>query len=293
MNNRIFIIFFIFLLVACQKEQPTTETSLTELRVTASVESSEGNTKTSLDDGFNVKWSVGDQILLTNGIQEAIYRATSSGVTTTFTKVRGDDLPDGGVYAYYPANKVINFSEGVFTANIPTVQAYKADGFADGFNPMTAKGIISGSSVNLEFKNAMSFVKLRIKDMASDKILTGLSLTSPSAILGGTATVTVGEYGVPTIEFNTGFKTVNLSDIFSPLSTTAVSAYIAVPVGRIDKLTITAWTHEQSKRYFQIKEAAQELTTARSKIYAFDVIDISTFTGKTFCPTEYYWIDLW
>lgn len=286
MRTRLFSAAAIALLaVACTKEQPVIENVSSDgLKVTASVEQPGGDTKTSLD-GLNVKWTVGDKIKLTNGTQTAIYQATTAATTTTFTKVSGDALPDGDVYAYYPADNATAFSAGTFTATIPAVQAYTAEGFADGVNPMTAKGTISGGTVALSFKNVMAFVKLQISDSGSGKALSSLSLTSTTANLSGTASVAVGAGGVATAAITTGSKTVELAGIGASLTSSATPVYVAVPAYALGTLTITAKTTESTGLWSQTKGASNSLTPERSNIYSYNAIDITTgFSGRVKVP---------
>lgn len=267
--------------VACSVEEAdqNIQPDAKGLAVSASVEQPGDGTKTSLD-GLNVKWSVGDRIYLTDGTNCAIYEAESAALSTSFKYVSGAEELTGEVYAYYPAENVTGFNDGTFTATIPAVQPYVAGGFADGINPMTAKATVDEGSLSLNFKNLMSYVKLPIADSNADgKVLISMSLSSPSASLCGTATVTVGDEGVASMSL-IGSNTVEVRGIASVLSSDAVPVYVAVPALELGKLQVTSMTDESHEYYSQSKTAANSLKALRSKIYTYNTVELGAFTDK-------------
>ena len=276
----IFCAAIAFLTVSCAKEQlPVQNEPAGALVVTATVE--QPATKTSLN-GLSVNWTVDDQIAIYDDSgKSAIYKATTAAANTSFQYVSGDTDLSGTVYAYYPAANVASFSAGAFTVTLPDVQPYNANGFADGINPMTAMASIVDGGVALSFKNVLSIVKVQITDSENNKTLTGISLSSATANLCGTATVTVGESGIATTSITEDSKSIEVSNVYASLSSVAFPIYVAVPAGDLGNITITAKTSESTGSYSQTKTSSSSLTATRSNIYAYNPMAISGFTDKT------------
>lgn len=113
----------ITLLVSCNKNNTN---GVKEFR--AGIEKSTGDSKTYLDDVY-VKWTVGDQMKISNGTDAQIFEIYGGFDTQEgYFHTTGVDLPDlGDFWAAYPADQVvgINKDDNKATFNIPDTQIYR------------------------------------------------------------------------------------------------------------------------------------------------------------------------
>lgn len=160
---------------------------------TAASESTD-DTKASLD-GFDVVWSAGDEISISDNMgNTAVYTAESEGTSTQFKYKSGKTLStaDGVVYtAWYP--------KGCADGYIPGVQTHVENGIHD--IPMKA---VSEGSTDLQFKNLTGIVKVRLQGaydnicavvLAADKPVTGAFSKDVqpgnSAVISGSGTAQI------------------------------------------------------------------------------------------------------
>lgn len=160
---------------------------------TAASESTD-DTKATLD-GFDVVWSAGDEISISDNMgNTAVYTAESEGTSTQFKYKSGKTLStaDGVVYtAWYP--------KGCADGYIPGVQTHVENGIHD--IPMKA---VSEGSTDLHFKNLTGIVKVRLQGaydnicavvLAADKPVTGAFSKDVqpgnSAVISGSGTAQI------------------------------------------------------------------------------------------------------
>lgn len=176
--------------VSCEKEDVTLEDNNVELMtITAGIEQ---QTKTSLD-GFNVKWTTNNKIQVFGfeDLTGSVFTLTKGAgtLTGTFTGVSAE--PERAKFALYPSTMFDEYAsrEREITFTLPAEQGYKAGGFADDVNPMTAVEPTAESGI-LPFKNICGILHLQL---TGDKVLTGIKVTSSTTNLSGKATVIVAQ----------------------------------------------------------------------------------------------------
>ena len=152
------------------------------------------DSKTSLN-GTKVLWSASDKI--------SIFSATCTGGETY--SINPDDAGKGEAvftgnavgaapwYALYPADGMASFGEGAISLSLPASQAYAADGFADGSNPMVAVS----QTDKLSFKNLCGILSLRLTGSAT--VTSVEIITAAQEALWGTATVDMSWADVPAL----------------------------------------------------------------------------------------------
>ena len=228
--KKIFLLSLAMLsLAACQVEELVTGHEANDADIYASVETLNA-TKTSMDQYNNVLWSEGDQIVAfmktTLGIRYQIKEQYVGSTTGGFSKVTGsdggDDLESGQeidhnvvIYPYsdqvwcmkYDNNTPANAYK--LNVNLPEVQTYAENSFADGAFPMIAVS----SSNQLTFRNICGGIKLQLK--GEDKIksikfegLAGESLSGNSSVVayadGSFPVVTMASDALKTVILDCG-----------------------------------------------------------------------------------------
>lgn len=154
-----------------------------QMTFTASQESG-AHTKTSLN-GTKVLWSASDKITVFSGSCPGgeTYTINSEDAGKGEAKFTGNAVGAAPWYALYPADEMASFGQGAVSLALPAVQAFAADGFADGVNPMVAVS----STEKLSFKNLCGILSLKLTGSAT---ITSVEITTAAdEALWGTGTV--------------------------------------------------------------------------------------------------------
>lgn len=150
MRKIILILISFILFCGCSKQDTVTLTLVTQ------------NVKTNLN-GKNVVWCDGDRINV-NGTD---YTISVNGDTA---RVRVDISPDNKYYAYYPADGVNSFNDGVFNVTLPTQYICRSNSM---IIPLT--GYSDGGA--LVMTNIMSMLVLHI-DCDDDAIINDIMIAT-------------------------------------------------------------------------------------------------------------------
>ena len=153
--NIISILSLIVVIVSsCTKEnQEQNGNILGSRKITATFDD---NTKTALGSGNKPKWSVGDEIWVSDGSNSTSITLTESDIdietATTFEITLPESIKGSTIYAVYPAAVASGITEGKISISIPQLQTGT---FAEA-NICVAE--TNGN--NLKFKNATSIIKV-------------------------------------------------------------------------------------------------------------------------------------
>ena len=178
--KRLFLIAAAFLATvnSCVRETEENIIESVESEIYASVESL-ADTKTYLEDGY-VRWSSGDMIIIFNGSQDASaykvsdeYAGHTSAKFQYVGKAASDRTGmDGTSVAVYPYDKDLELlSAGAGTCRVtgielPAVQVYTEDSFADDSFPMAAVRT-SESTEGYAFRNVCGGLRIRLSGDAA------------------------------------------------------------------------------------------------------------------------------
>ena len=197
--------------------------------ITAGLEQ-QASTKTSLDTETNkVLWRTLDTIkIFTASSSDGVnFELSGAGGSITGNFI-GKGTVEGAKYAIYPNS----ISTGTFADSdkklsfiLPAKQTYKADGFADGVNPMVAKEV----NGKLEFKNLCGILKLQLT--GTNELVTSITIESANHPLCGTGSVDMNYELEPIISL-TGNKKVVLNCMDNggvKLTNTPTSFHIVLP----------------------------------------------------------------
>ena len=145
-------------------ESTTRRSSGSQMVLVATLETPDGETKTSLNDS-QVLWTAGDQIEVfdANGnhatyILKSAYAGEAQGL---FEYSTGSSiLQDGTCYAVYPASAAVSLSGTNLTISIPQTQVLTGGSFGNGANIAVAKA--ASLEDVLHFKNVMGAVCIQL-----------------------------------------------------------------------------------------------------------------------------------
>lgn len=182
--RKIIYILLPILAISCAREaEPEAPHSQEPVRIhtgfTASLPGSSAEVKTTMAMGGDgtglIVWGTDDPIMVSNGVQ-MMTMFIEEGGQTTGDLYSNTELFDGNeFYAVYPESAEAGYSEGVFTASIPSVQKFVSGGFDTETFPMIA---ISDAKRNLAFRNIASL--LYVVPTSEDETLKGQPLASIS-----------------------------------------------------------------------------------------------------------------
>ena len=140
----------------------------------ASLETPTGDSKTHMDELFNVKWDEGNTILVINGKGEDETFTTQGGEAAgdyaDFTGTEEESFFTPNYKAYYPSD-LLGEDGKVSLSGEFGEQFYVADNFANGANPMAAQS----TDEKLEFRNLCGILDIPLKGTCH---VTSISITS-------------------------------------------------------------------------------------------------------------------
>jgi hypothetical protein len=225
------------------------------------------------DGSYKAFWSEDDDLgVVVDGNGIVIRYTLEEGANTSRAVFKGPGR--GTTYeAVYPSGIVQSYSKGAYHVELPQVQLYTEESFAEKAFPMYAK-TTNGS---LQFKNLCSVLKITLKG----KLLVNsvkVSSMDEETPLSGPATIENGE-----LRFTEGAETsVRLNKIGARLSETRGSdLYIVVPAQRYPKgLAVTIYT---DCGYVTMRSDS-DLVFGRSELRGTEItvnrLDVGTFPSE-------------
>ena len=217
MKKSLLYVFSLAAVFGCQKgiEDSTVQTGMPS----GYVATTEGQTRTSLDEDLNVLWRKDDLLSIfdhstlnekykvddgCDGKSSATLNRISSG-----SYVAGTELSAN--VAYYPyaeVNRVTQSGDGyLLSVTLPTTQTYAADSFGPEASPMVAV-TEDKSDKSLSFKNVCGMLKLQLTGL--DKIHRIELRGNDGETLAGVATVSARFSEYPTVSLNASEKVLTL-----------------------------------------------------------------------------------
>lgn len=254
---------------------------------TASMDT-DADTRTSLENGTNVYWNGGDNIVVIPSDSEesisnlADYKFSSTlevGQTAATTSFTGK-APKAETYiAFYPFERIQEYTGfNAFKFNLPNEQKAIPGGFESGINLAWAR--TESGSTTLQFKNLCTLVKFSID---SDEITNIESVT----LQDKEGTAISGEMDGAVKSYNSRFYFQFYSDVASPSVTlkgpfeTAKDYYFVVyPLGLKYGFTLT----------FNMKDAPSPILTSTGlskDLVPGTILDLGTVKVETTAGTEY------
>ena len=209
--------------------------------LTASAESQDGLTRTSLDNGSSVLWSEGDKL----GV---LYRCEPAGFNDEFTLTEGAGQLKGkfegamtsveaaDYYAVYPFSASAEITSTAIRIPVASTQKYSAGSFSAGVNLSVARFTYEERS-QLSFKNLCGILRLLLKGQAGTTV-SSITLTDKAgANLWGTASISLASLdSKPEMTLSGGTADLTLTDINVALSTSEAAEFLfVVPAGVFGK----------------------------------------------------------
>ena len=229
---------------------------------TASTESS-ADVKTSMnqdadnDKVYNIHWTEGDKVLVSDGSVVAEFVATpSADPTVANLSTTAQNVPSEGAekyYAVFPAVDGASAGHDGYTVVIPSTQTWEKGEFD---MPMVGVG---GSDMNISFMNAASILKITPNNLCDsyDKVrVAKIEVTSASADIAGNVAVSYDGEGLP--QFSTvseGSKTITL-DCGADGAEFSETFFIALVPGSYESLTIKITSNGGGSQTFTLNTPA-------------------------------------
>lgn len=228
-------------LIASACTQDVTPQGSVKVELTASVESQDGLSRTSLNGSGNVLWSAGDKL-------SVLYMSTGAGVNDEFTLTEGAGQAKGkfegslvssqasDYYAVYPFSEEATITAEHISVPFPQTQKYAAGSFAGDANLSVAHFTYDGRGA-LAFKNLCGLLKLQLKGDPSITV-SSITLTDKAGgKLWGTASIALsGIDSKPVMTLSGGGSDIMLTDINVALNASkATDFYFVVPAGALSK----------------------------------------------------------
>ena len=246
------------------------------ITLNASFEGQGSNTRTTMNDSYEVLWATGDQFALfaTNGTSEQFTLSTGVGTTSgTFTGTVGSDITPA--YAVFPYAQAKSVSATTLTMELP---ATISDYTGDSNGPMLAKGFYNaGTWSNLSFKHLAAMLKLTVNKFPAGATTLEITASSPIA---GTFTANLND-ALPELAYtgSDGSNKVTATFTAEQTSNTSKTFYFPIPTGTYTSITAKL-TDGNTKTYFE-KNLANTITLARKEILVISPIDYIEVTGTT------------
>lgn len=218
--------------------------------ITAESNSNSEQTKTLLDEGMKTNWIAGDAINVFFGASESgVFTTEDSGDIAQFKGYisvvtgGGEGLTDEtSLWGVYPYSKDTKCDGTNITYTLPSIQASKADSFADDLFPQIAKS----KNFYMSFYNLCGLIRFKV---ASDDIVKVTIKGKNEESLAGTALV--GMDDVPFVkEITDGKSELEMSAPDGEcFNTDAYYYFVLYPTNFTEGLTITYYKENSSASY--------------------------------------------
>lgn len=284
-----------FTAAGCQSE--ISEIAQTDApRFTATTESFEVQTRTSLDGNRKILWSAGDQLAIFQGRSAADHYGLTDDTAGSghgefkIVNPAGGNSPEiegAPNIAFYPHMESLSCSsagEDAYSIGnicLPEVQSYAAKSFANGAFPMVA---VTGSveEHDLKFKNIIGAMQL---DLTGSESVCSISITGKNGErLSGSAAATVYTDGrTPVIEMSDNASTsvtLDCGDGVKLNRSTATTFMIALPPVLFSKgFSVRVTLSDGTLKTFGTSVTTNQVI--RSSILAMPVVDLDQIEGMT------------
>lgn len=278
MRKILFISAAAFMAAACSQTEPEAQEMQVSGPVTAHIAT---QTRTSLEPAeagtYKVNWNEGDEIILSNGKTEGIYKTYDNGSSqAVFMPVNRIAIDfSKGVIAAYPTEEMYlgnpDLEEEIYLS-IPTEQIYVAGSFADEAMPMVSE--VAYEPV-LNFKNAAGVLKLNISCSTETIKVTSVTVTSAEAISGECCYIPAeGTYYPDTSLLSEDFVNLDCGDGVD-VGSEAVPFHIVVPNQTYTGMKITIAAADGREHTFKMK-ADKAITVERAAVVTIP-LKIDTF----------------
>ena len=235
-------------------------------------------TRTTLEkvsDVYNVLWTSGDKIIVTDGTNYPTYKVKTGGTTTGIFKwASGRDVSSSAAQymAVYPSSAFVG---GV--CSLPAEQTYVAG------QPYQFPMVAQSTTNSLKFKNPCGILRLNVSSsnssfkVAAIDLESDLPVSGPAEINFDEGSLTVLEEGSHKVSLNCG-RGVAVSNGGDP-----VPFYVVLPTGK-HKLKITIWTTDEVSQTV-VSAAAVPIvaSTITNADIAFDSFSASISYGDANC----------
>ncbi len=269
MKRLILMIAAFAAMVACSKEPvaPIDDKEPAAEGLTFIATVGETFTKTTLSDVgggvYDVVWATSDQIRITDGTKDAVYKPTTAATQSPLSQYSGTEPTGPTFYAYYPSD-FFNTTTRDFT--LPETRESYTSGAFVGF-PMYAQSDNTG----LQFKNVCGLLQLSLSGAGSGKI--GKVVVSANEYLSGPMTITE-DSGAYKASLSSGSKQVSVAFSSYKTLTEGVVVNIPLPAGTYTGLTIEVYSNPAGPYYAQ-KIANTNIEIARSQVTPITLTSIS------------------
>ena len=278
----IFLSIAVISLASCGKDNQLLELQETDIVKESPVfhATTEGNTQTAtkayLNEDLKVLWNQSDLITIFNKTtdnEQYCFTGNEGDPAGYFKKVSGGSdsaTTLNKVFAVYPYNPDIEInSNEVLTVLLPSEQNYKANSFGVGANTMVAVS----ENTDLSFRNLCGY--LRLKLYGNNITIKKVSITgNHDEIIGGQATVTVDQYGIPTAQMITDpanpyiSKKVSITCEGISLGTTSDTAtefcFVIPPVTFSNGFTLTVSGYKDGQYGSFVKSTSNSVAITRN-----------------------------
>lgn len=273
-----FIFAAAFMAAACSQTEPGAMEIQASEPVTAHIAT---QTRTSLEPAeagtYKVNWSEGDEIIISNGKSEGIYKTSDNGspqaVFMPVSRIAIDF--SNGVIAAYPTEEMYLGNpdpEEEIYFSIPTEQTYVAGSFADEAMPMVSE--VAYEPV-LNFRNAAGVLKLNISCSTETVKVASVTVTSAEAISGECCYIPAeGTYYPDSSLLSEEFVTLDCGDGVD-IGPEAVPFHIVVPNQTYTGMKITITAADGREHIFTMK-ADKAITVERAAVVTIP-LKIGTF----------------
>ncbi len=169
----------------------------------ATFDNEKEETKTYVENYKYLRWHAGDEISFfdatTHNCQYA-FAGNDGDAEGEFNAVAtGEGTAIATSYGVYPYNANTTIStEGVITAELPSIQAYGVNSFGKGANTMVAVGE-SATDDKLFFKNACGYLVVKLYNENGATVKSVVLKGNNEEKIAGTATITATHAGIPSV----------------------------------------------------------------------------------------------
>lgn len=252
--KKLFIVSSLLVAFAISCEDVTVHnTTVQTVEITTIIAESNSDseqTRTLLDEGMKTKWIAGDAINVFFGASESgVFTTEDSGDIAQFKGYisvvtgGGEGLTDEtSLWGVYPYSKNTKCDGANITYTLPSIQASKADSFADDLFPQIAKS----KNFYMSFYNLCGLIRFKV---ASDDIVKVTIKGKSEEPLAGTALV--GMADVPFVKEITDSK--SELEMSAPngeyFNTNSYYYFVLYPTNFTEGLTITYYKENSSASY--------------------------------------------
>ena len=258
---------FFFALLSCGKQEadaPSTSEPVAHIPSQFTVQADEA-TKLYFDasDGYALKWTDDDRLLLSNGADWKSYFVKEGGDTRADLYITdGTDLSGSQFYAVFPYpgnNNPYTTSDNLYHLVIPTTQNYTAGGFDPAAFPMVGA---CGAVKALQFKNAGAVLAIKpVSSLPSSSKITSIIVSANEPLAGACTATWDGGEGVPSVTC-TGSTSVTLN--CGAGIDWGTTAYVCIAPGTYTDFCVeVVYTNSTGRAHYTWRK---DLTVSRSTI---------------------------